>query len=58
MSISQDFTFTAHDLFSVAGANHSGRSYSRLADALERLQGTQIRTNIEAGGEGEEGFLS
>lgn len=57
MSISQDFTFTAHDLFSVAGANHSGRSYSRLADALERLQGKQIRTNIEAGGEGEEGFF-
>lgn len=58
MAISQDFTFTAHDLFSVTGANHSARSYSRLADALERLQGTQIRTNIEAGGEGEEGFFS
>lgn len=58
MSISQDFTFTAHNLFSVTGANHSARSYSRLADALERLQGTQIRTNIEAGGEGEEGFFS
>jgi len=58
MAISQDFTFTAHDLFTVTGANHSARSYSRLADALERLQGTQIRTNIEAGGEGEEGFFS
>lgn len=58
MAIAQDFTFTAHDLFSVTGANHSARSYSRLADALERLQGTQIRTNIEAGGEGEEGFFS
>lgn len=56
--VSQDFTFTAHDLFSVTGSNHSARSYSRLADALERLQGTQIRTNIEAGGEGEEGFFS
>lgn len=56
--VSQDFTFTAHDLFSVTGSNHSSRSYSRLADALERLQGTQIRTNIEAGGEGEEGFFS
>ncbi|WP_234792537.1 replication initiator protein A [Sphingobium yanoikuyae] len=41
MSISQDFTFTAHNLFSVTGANHSARSYSRLADALERLQGTE-----------------
>ena len=56
--VDQDFTFTAHDLFSVTGANHSSRSYSRLSDALERLQGTQIRTNIEAGGEGEEGFFS
>ncbi len=58
MATPQDFTFTAHDLFSVTGANHSARSHSRLADALERLQGTQIRTNIEAGGEGEEGFFS
>lgn len=58
MSVAQDFVFTAHDLFSVTGANHSARSYARLADALERLQGTQIRTNIEAGGEGEEGFFS
>lgn len=56
--VSQDFTFTAHDLFSVTGANHSARSYARLSDALERLQGTQIRTNIEAGGEGEEGYFS
>lgn len=57
-TVLQDFTFTAHDLFSVTGSNHSARSYGRLADALERLQGTQIRTNIEAGGEGEEGYFS
>lgn len=57
-AVSQDFTFTAHDLFSVTGSNHSARSYSRLADALERLQGTQIKTNIEAGGEGQAGFFS
>lgn len=56
--IAQDFVFTAHDLFSVTGANHSARSYQRLSEALERLQGTQIKTNIEAGGEGEEGFFS
>lgn len=56
--VSQDFIFTAHDLFSVTGSNHSARSYGRLADALERLQGTQIKTNIEAGGEGEDGFFS
>jgi plasmid replication initiation protein len=56
--VGQDFVFTAHDLFAVTGANHSARSYGRLSEALERLQGTQIRTNIEAGGEGEEGFFS
>lgn len=55
---SQDFVFTAHDLFSVTGSNQSARSYQRLSEALERLQGTQIKTNIEAGGEGEEGFFS
>lgn len=57
-AVQQDFVFTAHDLFSVTGSNHSARSYSRLSEALERLQGTQIKTNIEAGGEGEEGFFS
>ena len=56
--VAQDFVFTAHDLFSVTGANHFARSYARLSEALERLQGTQIKTNIEAGGEGEEGFFS
>ena len=56
--VGQDFIFTAHDLFSVMGVNHSARSYQRLSEALERLQGTQIKTNIEAGGEGEEDWLS
>jgi len=57
-AVSQDFYFTAHDLFRVTGVNSSSRSYMRLSDALERLQGTQIKTNIEAGGEGETGFFS
>ncbi|WCP16179.1 hypothetical protein sphantq_04675 (plasmid) [Sphingobium sp. AntQ-1] len=56
--VSQDFYFTAHDLFRVTGVSGSARSYSRLSDALERLQGTQIKTNIEAGGEGQSGFFS
>ena len=56
--VSQDFYFTAHDLFRVTGVNGSARSYTRLSDALERLQGTQIKTNIEAGGEGQAGFFS
>ena len=58
VGVSQDFYFTAHDLFRVTGVNGSARSYSRLSDALERLQGTQIKTNIEAGGEGQAGFFS
>jgi plasmid replication initiation protein len=56
--VSQDFYFTAHDLFRVTGVSGSSRSYARLSDALERLQGTQIKTNIEAGGEGQAGFFS
>jgi len=56
--VGQEFHFTAHDLFCVTGNNPSARSYSRLSQALERLQGTQIKTNIEAGGEGEEGYFS
>ncbi|MBB3349560.1 replication initiator protein A [Sphingomonas sp. BK069] len=56
--VGQTFQFTANDLFRVTGINSSSRSYSRLSDALERLQGTQIKTNIEAGGSGEEGFFS
>lgn len=56
--VAQEFHFTAHDLFCVTGNNPSARSYSRLSQALERLQGTQIKTNIEAGGEGEEGYFS
>lgn len=56
--VGQDFTFTAHDFFRVTGTSQSKRSYDRLSEALSRLQGTQIRTNIEAGGEGEEGFFS
>lgn len=56
--VSQDFLFTAHDLFRVTGVSGSSRSYARLSDALERLQGTQIKTNIEAGGEGQAGFFS
>ncbi|WP_333574287.1 replication initiator protein A [Sphingomonas sp.] len=58
VGVSQDFYFTAHDLFRVTGVNGSARSYARLSDALERLQGTQIKTNIEAGGEGQAGFFS
>ena len=55
---SQDYAFTAHDFLRVIGGNRSARSYQRIQGALERLQGTQIATNIEAGGEGEDGYFS
>ncbi|MEM9839709.1 MAG: replication initiator protein A [Pseudomonadota bacterium] len=55
---SQEYSFTAHDFIRVIGGNRSARSYQRIHGALERLQGTQIKTNIEAGGEGEDGFFS
>jgi plasmid replication initiation protein len=55
---SQDYAFTAHDFLRVIGGNRSARSYQRIQSALERLQGTQIKTNIEAGGEGEDGYFS
>ncbi|APX67890.1 replication initiator protein A [Sphingomonas parapaucimobilis] len=56
--VTQDFYFTANDLFRVTGVNSSKRSYDRLFEALERLQGTQIKTDIESGGEGKAGFFS
>ena len=42
----------------MTGVNSSKRSYDRLFEALERLQGTQIKTDIESGGEGKAGFFS
>lgn len=52
-------TFTAYDFFRLAGlSGASGKNYQRLTGALERLQGTQIRTTIETGGVGVEGWFS
>jgi plasmid replication initiation protein len=54
----QKFTFTAHDFFRVCGLTGGGANYDRVKGALDRLQGTQIKTNIETGGEGEETWFS
>lgn len=52
-------TFTAYDFFKLAGlSGASGKNYQRLAGALERLQGTQIRTTIETGGISVDGWFS
>ena len=57
--VGQDFTFTAHDFFRITGvARPSKRDYQRFTDALERLQGTQIKTNIRTGSQQDKGWFS
>lgn len=52
------FTFTAHDFFRVCGTAAAGTAYTRIKGALDRLQGTQVKTNIETGGEGRDEWFS
>ena len=52
--VERTIRFTAHDLFRVTGTNSSKRSYEYFVDALRRLRGTMIETNIITGGEREE----
>jgi plasmid replication initiation protein len=42
--------FKAHDLLVATNRQTSGRGYELLRDALRRLQGTQIETNLRQGG--------
>ncbi|WP_088636070.1 replication initiator protein A [Phaeobacter sp. 22II1-1F12B] len=42
--------FKAYDLLVATNRSKSGRGYELLRDALRRLQGTQIETNIRQGG--------
>src|SRR5215472_13228107 len=62
--VTQKFRFTAHDFFSVTGKTPGGsktpggRTYRYFAAALERLQGTQIKTNIITGGRRERTWFS
>lgn len=52
-------TFTAYDFFKLAGlSGASGKNYQRLSAALDRLQGTQVRTTIETGGVSVDGWFS
>jgi len=46
--------FRAHDFLRATGRGTSGRSYERLAAALDRLRGTTITTNIETQGRREQ----
>lgn len=56
--VGQKFRFTAHDFFSVTGKTPGGKTYQYFASALERLQGTQIKTNIVTGGRRERTWFS
>lgn len=48
--ISQRLRLRAHDLLVATNRDTSGRGYLQLREAFERLQGTQIVTNIVTGG--------
>lgn len=48
--VSRTIRFTAYDFLTVTNRDTSGRAYERMADALERLKGTTIATNIETDG--------
>ncbi len=41
--------FKAHDVLVATNRNTDGRGYEQLKDALERLSGTRIKTNIKTG---------
>ena len=53
--VSRTVWVTAYDLLAATNRTTSGVGYKRLKMALERLQGTQITTNIRQS-EGDEGF--
>ena len=48
--VSRALRFKAHDLLVATNRQTSGRGYELLRDALRRLQGTQIETNLRQGG--------
>ncbi|WP_418268957.1 replication initiator protein A [Ketogulonicigenium robustum] len=48
--ISRSMRFKAYDLLVATNRQTSGQGYQLLKDALRRLQGTQIETNIRQGG--------
>lgn len=48
--VSRTLRLRAHDLLIATNRDTSGNGYLKLREALERLQGTQIATNIITGG--------
>ena len=48
--VARTMRFKAYDLLVATNRQTSGRGYDLLKDALRRLQGTQIETNLQQGG--------
>jgi hypothetical protein len=51
--VSRVVRFTAYDFLVTTNRDTSGRAYERMSEALGRLAGTRIETNIETGGQRE-----
>jgi plasmid replication initiation protein len=54
----RDFVFSGRDFCLVSGRDTGGDSYDLLSKTVERLKGTVIKTNIETGGCGVDGYFS
>ncbi|WP_047997581.1 replication initiator protein A [Puniceibacterium sp. IMCC21224] len=48
--VHRSLRFKAYDLLVATNRQTSGRGYELLKDAMRRLQGTQIETNLRQGG--------
>jgi plasmid replication initiation protein len=56
--VTSELIFTVHDFLRVTGTKVAGSAYDRVEECLRRLKSTTIYTNIEVGGEGEDGGFS
>lgn len=55
--VNRTVRFTAHDFLVSTNRQTSGQGYKLMSDALSRLNGTRIETNIETDGRKERGFF-
>jgi plasmid replication initiation protein len=55
--ITQEIVITARDLLVFANRHTGGHNYELLEEALERLSGTRVRTNVKVGGKQVETFF-
>jgi len=49
--VGQHLRITGYDLLAFTNRGTSGKDYNALCEALDRLEGTRIKTNIKTGGE-------